>query len=289
MASPLLRPVKAALKPPYFYLQRLRFWAMVARDTQAVDDAGRAALRKSMRAAPLTALRNLGKWENPRLLDDARIEVKGYGLFDCRAEMDDLFHVLPQAQPGVRGAIERYLAPGDTFIDAGANIGFFTVVGANIVGPSGKVVAVEMIDETAAILRRHIAINRLENVTVVEQALSDQAGKEIIAHLPLDHVGQATLLAETLHGARTREIRVTTTTLDTIAQGLERIDLMKIDLEGAEAMALAGAQAMLARTRRVIFEARPDDRGVSATVDALRAAGFTISPIDKYNQLAERA
>lgn len=284
----MANPIKTLLKPPYFYLQRLRFWGMVARDTEAVDDAGRAALRKSMLAAPLTALRNLCKWENPRLLADARLRVKGYGLFDCRAEMDDLFHVLPQAQPGVRGAIERYLSPGDTFVDAGANIGFFTVVGANIVGPQGKVIAVEMIDETAAILRTHVAINGLANVTVVEQALSQRAGEEIVAHLPVDHVGQATLLAETLHGARTREIRVTTTTLDMITQGLERIDLMKIDLEGAEAMALEGAQDMLQRTRRVIFEARPDDKGVSATVDALRAAGFAITPIDKYNQLAER-
>lgn len=280
---------KALLKPPYFYLQRLRFWAMVARDTEAVDDPGRRALRRSMRAAPLTALRNLGKWENPRLLADARLRVKGYGLFDCRAEMDDLFHVLPQTQPGVRGAIERCLAPGDTFVDAGANIGFFTVVGANIVGAAGKVIAVEMIPETAAILRTHVAINDLANVTIVEQALSERADEEIVAHLPVDHVGQATLLADTLHGAATREIRVTTTTLDAITTGVERIDLMKIDLEGAEAMALAGGQAMLARTRRVIFEARPDDRGVSATVDALKAAGFTIKPVDKYNQLAERA
>ena len=81
---------------------------------------------------------------------------------------------------------------------------------------------------------------------------------------------------------------MTTTTLDAITAGLERIDLMKIDLEGAEAMALEGAQAMLQRTRRVIFEARPDDTGVSATVNALRGAGFAITPIDKYNQLAER-
>lgn len=284
----MANPIKTLLKPPYFYLQRLRFWAMVARDTQAVDAPGRAALCRSMLAAPFTALRNLGRWENPRLLADARLRVRGYGLFDCRAEMDDLFHVLPQAQPGVRRAIERYLQPGGTFVDAGANIGFFTVTGANIVGPAGRVIAVEMIDETAAILRNHVAMNGLHNVTVVEQALAARSGEEVVAHLPLDHVGQATLLAETLHGAKTREVRVTTTTLDALTQDIERIDLMKIDLEGAEAMALEGAQKMLQRTRRVIFEARPDDKGVSATVDALRAAGFAITPIDKYNQLAER-
>lgn len=285
----LASPIKTLLKPPYFYFQRLRFWLMVARDTEPVDEAGRRVLRKSMLAAPLTALANLRKWENPRLLGDARLRVRGYGLFDCRAETDDLFHVLPQAQPGVRGAIQRYLSPGDTFIDAGANIGFFTVVGANIVGPQGRVAAVEMIDETAAILRRHIAINDLHNVMLIEQALSERAGEEIVAHLPIDHVGQATLLAETLDGATTREIRVTTTTLDTIAAHYARIDLMKIDLEGAEAMALAGGREMLQRTRRVIFEARPDDEGVSATIKLLKSAGFTISRIDKYNQLAERS
>lgn len=281
--------IKTLLRSPYFYLQRLRFWQMVARDTEAVDEAGRKVLRKSMFAAPFTALRNLGKWENPRLLGDARLRVKDYGLFDCRAETDDLFHVLPEAQPGVRRAIEKYLSPGDTFVDAGANIGFFTVVGANIVGPRGKVIAVEMIPETAQALRAHIAMNHLENVTVIEQALADTSGEEIIAHLPSDHVGQATLLSETLRGSSTREIRVTTTTLDFIIGDSKKIDLMKIDLEGAEALALKGGESMLALTKRVVFEARPQDKGARATVEALKAAGFEISQIDKYNKLAERA
>lgn len=280
---------KAILRRPYFYIQRLRFWGMVARDTEPLDAAGRAVLWKSMLAAPLTALANLGRWENPRLLGNARLRVKGYGLFDCRAEMDDLFHVLPQAQPGVRGAIERYLSPGDIFVDAGANIGFFTVAGARIVGPGGRVLAIEMIPETAEILRTHCAINALPNVTVVEKALSDRAGDEVVAHLPLAHVGQATLLPETLHGGeRIREIIVQTTTLDAVTTGFEQIDLLKIDLEGAEAVALAGAKQALARTRRVIFEARPGDEGVCVTVEALKAAGFAIRPIDRYNQLAER-
>ena len=277
------------MRRPYFYLQRMRFWGMVARDTEALDPAGRAVLRRSMLAAPVTSLANLGQWENPRLLGDARLRVKGYGLFDCRAAMDDLFHVLPQAQPGVRNAIERHLVPGDTFIDAGANIGFFTVAGARIVGPAGRVIAVEMIPDTAEILRTHCAINALSNVTVVEQALSDRAGDEVVAHLPLDHVGQATLLPETIHSAgQTREIRVTTTTLDDLTAAIDRIDLIKIDLEGAESLALAGARQSLTRTRRVIFEARPGDQGVCGTVEALRTAGFAIRPIDRYNQLAER-
>ena len=63
----MANPIKTLLKPPYFYLQRLRFWAMVARDTAAVDEAGRAALRKSMLAAPLTALRNLDYTSEIRL------------------------------------------------------------------------------------------------------------------------------------------------------------------------------------------------------------------------------
>lgn len=281
-------PIKKLLRPPYFYFQRLRFWLMVACDTDAIDEAGRKVLRRSMFAAPLTALHNLGKWENPRLLGDARLRVKGYGLFDCRAETDDLFHVLPGAQPGVRKAIEKYLSPGDTFVDAGANIGFFTVVGAKIVGQRGKVIAVEMIPETAQALRAHIAINGLENVTVIEQALADAAGDEIIAHMPAGHVGQATLLPETLGGEPTNKVRVTTTTLDLICASIDKVDLMKIDLEGAEALALKGGESMLAMTKRVVFEARPGDKGAGATADALEAAGFQISEIDKYNKLAER-
>jgi|GEM_PF-3405173 len=286
--SGLPRFVKQALMPAFHYAQRLRFWGMVIRDTRPVDGPSRAILRKSILAAPLTAFGRFGGWENPQILGDARLAVKGYGTFDCRERMDDLFHILPQAQPGVRATIEKYLKPGMTFVDAGANIGFFTIVGAKLAGADGHVICVEMIPETAAILRRHIDINQLTNVTVVEKALSDHAGGQVTAHLPVDHVGQASLIGESVSGITTREITVPTTTLDEITADFDTIDLMKIDLEGAESLALAGAQTMLGKVKRVIFEARPDDPGVDATVAALKAAGFSIRPIDKYNQLAHR-
>jgi FkbM family methyltransferase len=280
--------IKTLLRPPYFYLQRLRLWAMIALHTKPIDAAARSALFRSLIAAPFTALRNLGQWENPRLLENARLKVAPYGLFYCRAGTDDLFHVLPDAQPGVLGAIEKHLAAGDTFIDAGANIGFFTVVGAKMVGRQGKVIAVEMIPETVQRLCWHISINELDNVTVIDQALSDKAGEEITALLPTAHNGQATLVPEALDGEPAVEICVTTTTLDAITDGIERIDLIKIDLEGGELLALKGASLTLGRTRRVIFEARPGDKRVSEAVNLLKSAGFRITPIDKYNRLAER-
>src|SRR5882672_828132 len=63
----------------------------------------------------------------------------------------------------------RALRPGDTAIDVGANVGFFTVLMAKLVGPTGKVYAYEPGQDTLVGLRANIAANNLENVEVIEQ------------------------------------------------------------------------------------------------------------------------
>lgn len=272
----------------FHYVHRLRLWRMVLREVRPVDPASQRALRASLRRAPLTAFGRFDRWENPQLLAPATLEVKGYGRFACRPRMDDLFHILPQAQPGVRRAIEARLKPGMTFIDAGANIGFFTILGARLVGPDGRAIAVEMIPQAAAILRHHVEINGLSNVTVVQQALSSRGGEEIVAHVPRDHAGQATIVAAQIRDYAMDEVRVATTTLDEIARDCARIDFMKVDLEGAEAMAFEGARAMLARTAALVFETRPDDADSGRAAELVRAAGFTLTAIDRYNTLATR-
>lgn len=281
-------PLRALAMAGFHYAQRLRFWRMVMKHVRPADAESRKVLRRSLRRAPFTAFGRFDRWENPQLLGAATLDVIGYGRFTCRPRMDDLFHVLPQAQPGVRKAIEDHLKPGMTFIDAGANIGFFTILGARLVGPEGRVIAVEMMPDTAAILRHHIALNGLTNVTVVEQALSARAGEEVLAHVPRDHAGQASIVAESFRDYAVDEVRVLTTTLDAITQGIERIDFMKVDLEGAEALAFDGARAMLARTDAVIFESRPDDPASVGATDRIRAAGFTPQLLDGYNTLAKR-
>jgi len=142
---------------------------------------------------------------------------------------------------------------------------------------------VEMMPDTAAILRRHLALNQATNVTVIEQALSNTAGQTITARVNEGHYGQASI-AGVIQGDA-REVPVETTTLSQILDGISRIDLMKMDLEGAEFMALQGAGTTLARVDAVFFEQWQGERKVA---NQLCDAGFVVSTMDGRNQIAIR-
>src|SRR6266699_2559349 len=76
-----------------------------------------------------------------------------------------------------REFLNRFLRPGDTFVDVGANIGLFTLIAARLVGPQGRVLSFEPTPETFARLTKNVQTNRLENVSCQQLALSDRAGE----------------------------------------------------------------------------------------------------------------
>jgi tRNA/tmRNA/rRNA uracil-C5-methylase (TrmA/RlmC/RlmD family) len=130
----------------------------------------RRIIRGAVKRSPLSAFSRLDEWRNPELLKDAEVLVPGFERFMVRAKSDDLFHLLPASEPEVVSVLRHYLREGSVFLDAGANIGFFTVLASKLVGQSGTVLAVEMMPDTAAILRKHVALNRCENVKIIEAA-----------------------------------------------------------------------------------------------------------------------
>src|SRR5690606_37998923 len=109
------------------------------------------------------------------------------------------------------------LQPGDCFIDAGANIGFYSVMASARVGVTGRVVAVEMIPATAAVLRDQLRLNGAVNTTVIERALSARPGEVVTARLPAAQHGQASIVVSNPGG---QTLEVETTTLDEIVSGL---------------------------------------------------------------------
>jgi FkbM family methyltransferase len=125
-------------------------------------------------------------------------------------------------------------------------------------------------------------MNDLINVTVVEQALSDMAGKEVIARVSEGHYGQASIGSKFFDGGN--KVRVKTTTLADILVEVDQIALMKMDLEGVEELALSGAGETLNRVRTVIFE----DWGRTRLSDIFKSKGFVVSYLDGRNKLAMR-
>lgn len=137
------------------------------------------------------------------------------------------------------------LSPGGTFLDIGAHAGYFSLLAADRVGPNGQVYAIEPNPRTFAALDSHLAINGVANVTAMMCGLADRPGS-IPLHAPpssLDY--NATVLPRS---GWTR-VDVPARTLDDCVRewGVERIDLMKIDVEGAEPLVLAGGAESLRR------------------------------------------
>lgn len=132
------------------------------------------------------------------------------------------------------------LKPGDVFVDVGANIGHFTLAAARKVGATGHVYAVEATPPTMERLTRHVLMNKLENVTLCACAVADRTGTVKIGVPQADNFGANTI--RTSNGGDAWDVPCET--LDSIL-GVGRVNLMKIDIEGAELLALKGAQKLL--------------------------------------------
>jgi FkbM family methyltransferase len=130
-----------------------------------------------------------------------------------------------------------HLRPGDVVYDVGANVGFFTMLAARLVGPAGSVVAFEPFPPALTALRRHVALNGLQNVRVEPAAVSRQAGVGAFSGHEQITMG---------HLADQGELKVELTTLDEAVRKAGRApDLLKIDVEGAERDVLEGGRSML--------------------------------------------
>lgn len=132
-----------------------------------------------------------------------------------------------------------YLRPGDGFLDVGANCGIFSLLAAARVGPSGRVDAFEPGEDARIWLRRNLELNGLDTVHVHPHAAADAAGTarfvggmDVGSHLRTDDDGDAAT------------VPVDCICLDD-AVGAHRYAAGKLDIEGAEPLALSGARAML--------------------------------------------
>lgn len=170
--------------------------------------------------------------------------------------------------------LRELLGAGDTFIDVGAHIGWFTTVAARCVATAGQVIACEPYPANAAMLRRNLARNDCRNVRVVEAALGSQPGV-----LTLGTAGDSGGVTA-LEWARDGRVEVPVTTLDDIAVGVAAVTLIKVDVEGWEARVLSGGERTLARTKYVLIEInRPALKKAGSSPEEvlglLRKAGFT--------------
>ena len=153
----------------------------------------------------------------------------------------------------LHNALERLLQPGMTALDVGANLGEIALHMAARVGPTGQVHAFEPVPAVFTRLQQHITRNGLENILHPHPiALSDQTGQTEIAFADpsADNQGLASITNLTEKAGPLRTTIPTMTLDDFVAQHqIQRIDLIKIDIQGAEPRFLTGAEKTLKRLR----------------------------------------
>lgn len=200
----------------------------------------------------------------PVKADAARYWCGVIGRFDgLRFAVDTRDHIARSVlengtyEPHVTAFIERHVGPGAVCVDGGANIGVHTLTMARLAGPAGRVVSFEPNLLVAKILLRNLALNDLRNVVVRREALGSET-TALALRVPLStsseggNAGLASLVAlETGH----ETVTVPVVRLDVLAEelGVQRVDFVKLDLQGFEPQGLMGMRDIVARDRPLVI------------------------------------
>jgi len=192
----------------------------------------------------------------------------------------------------VRSVFQRETKNGDIFFDIGAHIGYNTILASRLVGEQGRVFAFEPFPENFQLLKKNVAANSCRNVSILEMAISDQNGT---AKLFLDKES----IRHSLYGksSDSDHIEVETTTLDDFLKknGMPRVDVIKMDIEGGEMRALRGMANMLRCNRKlkIFTEFYPHDLKLAGVkpndyLKELRSFGLEIYNINSREELVEK-
>jgi FkbM family methyltransferase len=161
-------------------------------------------------------------------------------------------------EPEVRRIFRTVLPSGGVAVDIGANVGWHTLLMASLVGASGRVLAVEANPALQHRLHDHLCLNHFRHVEVMPCAAADAEGVmefyAPVANGPDSGNGHVVELGPGEHGGT---IRVEARRMDAIVAtaGIERLDLVKIDVEGFEWRVLRGGESTIAKFRpHIVFE-----------------------------------
>lgn len=167
----------------------------------------------------------------------------------------------------VTSVLQREIKPGAICIDVGANIGVHAIRMAKLVGPSGHVVAIEADPSLAERLERNLELNAIANARIVTAAAAEHSGDSFMLFRPSsDHPnrGMASLVDKGYPGGDS--IRVESMAIDELS--LPRVDLIKIDVEGAEEGVLRGATRTISKHRPVLIVEATTNAGARAELMA---------------------
>jgi FkbM family methyltransferase len=202
----------------------------------------------------------VGRWLSSRLtrlLRNRDMTILGGAAAGARINLGGSYlqYLSGDVETVVQDALSQVVKPGQVVYDIGANIGFFTIICARLVGPNGRVYAFEPMPESAVTLRHNVALNSLDNTVVVEKAASSADGRAelLVSEWSAFHALKAEGISppERARGA----VEVETIALDNFASDGDgdSPDVVKIDVEGAELEVIKGMAALLASKRPLLI------------------------------------
>jgi FkbM family methyltransferase len=195
--------------------------------------------------------------------------------------------LLAQGEPRVQQAIEVYLRSGMTFYDLGANIGFFSLLAARLVGPEGRVIAFEADSVIAARLRENLARNRFLHAAVEEKAVWSESSTVSFACADATRSADRGLGYVTAnHDEAANTIRVESVSLDDYCLSHSPPDFIKCDVEGAEDEVFRGAAKTLRHWHPTIVCEMHNMDNQFALLRYFRELGYSCRLIDQNHVLA---
>jgi FkbM family methyltransferase len=206
---------------------------------------------------------------------------EGTFWLDPASQFGQALHQDGTYDPETLALLKQLLRPGDTFVDVGANEGYFSVVASRLVGPGGRVVAVEPQARLQPVLARNFQLNACAAATVVPVAISDAPGTRPLLISPDMNSGATGFARRTRYRLPTQATACLTLEQLCAQERLGAGVVMKMDIEGWEREALLGSPELLrsGRIRALVLELHPEhlrERGRSAdeVTDFLATAGY---------------
>ncbi len=201
----------------------------------------------------------------------------GWIYLDLRESPMMLARALRIYEPAKVEALRAVMGPGKVFVDVGGNKGDFSLIAARAAGDSGRIVCIEPEPQNAAWIRRSVERNGYRSVEVVAAALADNDGEATL------HLGEKSgwhTLVDDAAVKHVGEVTVPTRTLDGLLaeRGIDTVDVIKIDVEGAEDRVLAGGEQTFSGTNpmTVLLDLHPPRIDPVALCGALEDWGFAL-------------
>ncbi len=183
------------------------------------------------------------------------------------------------------------LKKGMTLVDIGANIGYYTVLAADIIGETGKIISFEPDEQSMDIFKKNIISNKFKNVSYVEKALSDKKGT--ILFYPSDENRGDNRIYDPGDGRK--YVEVETITLDEYLPQDTKVDIIKMDIQGGEYLALVGMEKTILRSESLTIFAEFWPKGIMETgkspeefLKKLKGYGFSLYNIKSRERKIEK-